>query len=859
MTNRFVAIVVAVWMTSAAIVALLASAAPPHVVAGGLFGPGVSSSSSNPANAAGFAFYSPSQPTYPVLVGADSFTPADDTLPALWAKDIGAAWNWIDGDEVLVVAETRRGVGGWTGTNRTSSIDGQLQLGASVQDLGNGTLEALPTLIPTSGGDYVHLAWSSLTDTNLNLVSFEVFHATSAAGPWTTAVARVPQGPAPQTNQTGLSPGLHCYAVGANYRSGAPSGVYTTLGLSEPVCATIVDVPPRIIQISPPDGQVGVAVAADIVVTFSEAMNTGSVVANIAPSLALTYTWSSGDTVLTLSHGTAFTACTQYTVTITGDDLTGNALVGGPVPNPFDFTALCPSPFIASTTPAHNALQVRTDSTITIVFSEAMNRASFASTLVPARPLNPPAWSAGDTTVTLTPTSGLAEGTVYTVTVTAAEDLSGNSFVLGPVANPWSFTTNNKPEVTLDPGLSGVCVTGGFDLLISWTMSDTETATSSLRVWLNATGAITGPIAGPLVGLLSYSWPTPFANGTVDILIEVADGKSEQAQDTGAVEIDSAAPTVVSISPADGAANVPTDATVTITFSEAMDETATERASAIAFSPALTGTVSYVLSPGGTVLNVTATFAQSTTYTITLSTGAGGARDACDPGHGLAAVRTSQFTTGAGPKTPNAPSGLRRTSVSATAVALAWDRPTLYSDNSSLAASNIGYYRVYRSASATGPWTELTGNGTVTSAGGTYVDSTVQGGVQYYYRVKVWDNQGRESPFSGSIEVRTQSPTGGEFPVLLLLIPLIVLLLIVGIWLMRRKKPEGGGAPPAKAPPGKGPSGGTAAQEGEGEVMPEEPPPEPAEETSGQFLACPNCGTMVKPTDAECFVCGAKL
>ena len=32
-----------------------------------------------------------------------------------------------------------------------------------------------------------------------------------------------------------------------------------------------------------------------------------------------------------------------------------------------------------------------------------------------------------------------------------------------------------------------------------------------------------------------------------------------------------------------------------------------------------------------------------------------------------------------------------------------------------------------------------------------------------------------------------------------------------------------------------------------------------AEEGGEKFVPCPNCGTMVKPTDAECFVCGAKL
>ncbi|HKZ48788.1 MAG TPA: Ig-like domain-containing protein, partial [Thermoplasmata archaeon] len=79
----------------------------------------------------------------------------------------------------------------------------------------------------------------------------------------------------------------------------------------------------------------GVAVNANIVITFSEAMDTvvtGPAV-TVSPDPGVTRAWSAGNTTLTLTHTTAFTASTPYTVTVGAAGLdvsdTGNAVVGG--------------------------------------------------------------------------------------------------------------------------------------------------------------------------------------------------------------------------------------------------------------------------------------------------------------------------------------------------------------------------------------------------------------------------------------------------------------------------------------------------------------------------------------------------
>jgi hypothetical protein len=83
-------------------------------------------------------------------------------------------------------------------------------------------------------------------------------------------------------------------------------------------------------------------------------------------------------------------------------------------------------PTVLGTTPSSAATNVATSTAVSVQFSEAMKRATVAVTLSPAATLGAPAWSAGDTLVTLTPTSPLAAGTTYSVAV-SGQDLAGNA------------------------------------------------------------------------------------------------------------------------------------------------------------------------------------------------------------------------------------------------------------------------------------------------------------------------------------------------------------------------------------------------------------------------------------------------
>jgi len=97
---------------------------------------------------------------------------------------------------------------------------------------------------------------------------------------------------------------------------------------------------PEITTTTPADGATDVSTTANVVVNFSEAMNTSTVTYNSTPNPGgWSVVWSNGNTRATYSHSNAFADSTEYTFEITaGEDVVGNSLVAGAVPNPFSFT-----------------------------------------------------------------------------------------------------------------------------------------------------------------------------------------------------------------------------------------------------------------------------------------------------------------------------------------------------------------------------------------------------------------------------------------------------------------------------------------------------------------------------------------
>jgi len=93
--------------------------------------------------------------------------------------------------------------------------------------------------------------------------------------------------------------------------------------------ANAPDTQPPTMTILPVNGATNVSMTQEVVVTFSEQMNTSSVNYTLSPDPGgKNAVWSNGDKVLTISHN-SFTAGANYTFTVTAaKDLAGNSFTG---------------------------------------------------------------------------------------------------------------------------------------------------------------------------------------------------------------------------------------------------------------------------------------------------------------------------------------------------------------------------------------------------------------------------------------------------------------------------------------------------------------------------------------------------
>lgn len=194
------------------------------------------------------------------------------------------------------------------------------------------------------------------------------------------------------------------------------------------------NVPPEIGARAPDHGAVGVSLTATV--AYAVAPDPGG----------WSVAWDTLSQVVTLTHAT-FAYGTRVTVTITAaDDLAGNPLASAPVVWRFDTLAEpdTVAPEIVTVQPPDTALNVALTAPVVITFSEAISTGTFAYGVSPDPGGWGAAWDEAGLVVTLTH-APFVEATWYTVTVTAADDLSGNPLASAPVA--WAFATPGAPDI----------------------------------------------------------------------------------------------------------------------------------------------------------------------------------------------------------------------------------------------------------------------------------------------------------------------------------------------------------------------------------------------------------------------------
>jgi hypothetical protein len=222
---------------------------------------------------------------------------------------------------------------------------------------------------------------------------------------------------------------------------------------------------PTVLSTAPVDLAAAVAINSAVTATFSEAMNSVTIV---SPATSFTVEETLSGTpvagVVTYLGATAtFTPAgdllpaTDYlsTITIAAEDLAGNAIA---VDHLWDWTTAAEPdiepPTVTVTNPADLATEVPIDKTINAAFSEEMKQATMINTNFTVQETDTEipvvgtvAYDVQNNIATFVADNPLIADTEYTVTVTdQATDLAGNALVVPaendlPVPNPWTFTT----------------------------------------------------------------------------------------------------------------------------------------------------------------------------------------------------------------------------------------------------------------------------------------------------------------------------------------------------------------------------------------------------------------------------------
>jgi hypothetical protein len=255
--------------------------------------------------------------------------------------------------------------------------------------------------------------------------------------------------------------------------------------------------------------------------------------------------------------------------------------------------------------------------------------------------------------LTFTPTAPLAASTVYTVAYTAdLTDPAGN-----PLTNPgtFSFTTGTAAD-TSGPGIlsysppaneTGVATNTLMRIVFSEPLDATTVIESNAYLYNANNTALRYPVTlnlaadrrsliitpvAPLLNFTQYLWQFYSYKGSNGVT-----GSTHSQYFTTGGAADNTAPTLISVSPANGATNVPVNANISAVFSEGIDPTSVSDAT---FTVSLGATGAFTITDNRITLNPTANLATSTLYTVTIN----GLRDYT--GNVIGAVN-STFTTSA--------------------------------------------------------------------------------------------------------------------------------------------------------------------------------------------------------------------
>jgi len=246
-------------------------------------------------------------------------------------------------------------------------------------------------------------------------------------------------------------------------------------------------------------------------------------------------------------------------------------------------------PIVIFSTP-NSLLGAKTDSKITIIFSEAIDDTTISGTSIllvdndaggATIPFTVDNYNEATKVVTLTP-SVLTDNHEYTATVTTGiKDLAGNPLAL---AYSWTFEVTDTTVVTSTSptnGATGVATNTSFAITFSKPINE-----DSVRNAFSLTSGA-GPVTGTLnfYGQVAVFTPTSLDSSTpytVTLANTATDSTGRKLAGnqpngdylwtfTTGTETDTSAPEVLSVTPANGATDVPRNTAIIVEFKEAVN------------------------------------------------------------------------------------------------------------------------------------------------------------------------------------------------------------------------------------------------------------------------------------------------
>jgi hypothetical protein len=445
-------------------------------------------------------------------------------------------------------------------------------------------------------------------------------------------------------------------------------------GDSNPVAMNTDTTPPTVMASAPANLTASAPLNSKITATFSEAMNPATINATTFTvagpgGSAVTGTVTYAGVTATFAQSANLAADTTYTITVTtgAKDANNNAMANNFVSTfTTGSTVDTNPPTVSLTAPLNAATNVAFNAGLSATFSEPMdsvtiNAGTFTVTGPGGAPVAGTVSYVGVTAVFI-PAALLAANTTYTATVTTgAMDLAGNA--LG-AAYVWTFGTaasgtaldttaplvtltspsNNSANFPLNQAISVTFSKPMNPLTVNTNTFTLAAGTVAVAGTVNYVGqTATFTPSAPLLASTTYT--ATITTGAKDLAGNAFAGNFTWTFSTGGT-LNATAPLVAFTNPAQAVQGVPINATVSATFSEAMD-------------PSTISTATFTLMQGATpvagavaYLGLTATFtplsnlAPATVYVATITTGA---KDLS--GNALAVAYTWTFGTGNAPDT----------------------------------------------------------------------------------------------------------------------------------------------------------------------------------------------------------------